>query len=320
MNKQNFKNAKSMYPVSVDTLNFMQDQTLLLGELACMIGENVIIREPSGSIDGLCIFDGELMPLKSGAGNCILPIETTETVIAKGETYSDARVVRYAQYVNSGLAASSFVRLASVEKIHSSLSRQMSEQAQHDVPKGTVIDWYGACDCDHVPYGWVPCGMFFTSSASQFAVGGAGVLEKEKWEALYDGEIEITSKALVPTGGSSVGILISECNGQVVPDLTDRFVVHAGGSYKLGAIGGKKEVTLTAAESGLPSHSHKASTSPELGKYKASASIEHSYNETTGEAGTGLAINVSANEAQDASSAHENRPPYYALYKLIKVI
>ena len=50
------------------------------------------------------------------------------------------------------------------------------------------------------------------------------------------------------------------CDGSNgTPDLRDRFIVGAGGSYNVGNTGGMKEVTLTSSQ--LPSHNHGASIS-----------------------------------------------------------
>lgn len=208
----------------------------------------------------------------------------------------------------------------------------LNQNAQHHLPKGAIIDWYGTADFDHIPYGFVPCGAFFSGSASQFAPDGAGTKEIAKWKARYS-SITITSVGLAD---SAVGILISSCNGQVVPNLTDRFIVQAGGKYNLGATGGVNDVTLTVQQ--MPSHNHSGVTNDNvadgahshelnlyLGEYKANSTYPYSYNSTNGN-GTRLATannsgthkhNISS---QGGSQAHENRPPYYALYKLIKVI
>lgn len=48
------------------------------------------------------------------------------------------------------------------------------------------------------------------------------------------------------------------CDGSNgTPDLRDRFIVGAGGSYNVGNTGGMKEVTLTTSQ--LPSHNHAVS-------------------------------------------------------------
>ena len=45
------------------------------------------------------------------------------------------------------------------------------------------------------------------------------------------------------------------CNGENnTPDLRDRFIVGAGSTYNVGALGGNKEIALTEAQ--MPSHTH----------------------------------------------------------------
>lgn len=69
------------------------------------------------------------------------------------------------------------------------------------------------------------------------------------------------------------------CNGTGgTPDLRDRFVIGAGGSYAVGVTGGAATTTLSTAN--LPSHTHTGTT--------ASTSIAHThgFSATTGAAGT----------------------------------
>ena len=114
------------------------------------------------------------------------------------------------------------------------------------------------------------------------------------------------------------------CNGaNGTPDLRDRFIVGVGSTYSIGSIGGVNAVTLTSAQSGVPAHSHPASDSGHVHGYSMSISTSgdssgSGYNQEEGKSttntGTGYAnITVSNNTAQNASTAHENRPPYYAL-------
>lgn len=142
------------------------------------------------------------------------------------------------------------------------------------------------------------------------------------------------------------------CNGSNgTPDLRDRFVVGAGSTYAVGATGGSSTVTLS--EANLPSHTHTFSgttvsngdhshavwsgsassgsafgirnssfdqlggtdTASGLGYYSLSAKGEriietngahtHTFSGTTGGTGSG--------------TAHENRPPYYALAYIMKL-
>jgi len=76
------------------------------------------------------------------------------------------------------------------------------------------------------------------------------------------------SDAAIPIGGiimwsgsvDSIPPGWALCDGRNgTPDLRDRFIVGAGGSYNVGNTGGRKEVTLTTSQ--LPTHTHTASIS-----------------------------------------------------------
>ena len=106
------------------------------------------------------------------------------------------------------------------------------------------------------------------------------------------------------------------CNGQTVngrytPNLSDRFIVGAGGTYSRGTIGGAKEVSLTLAE--MPSHRHEY-------KYRSYDLVlswknqRHFYTVSQG------SIDQSAyTEYTGGNQPHENRPPYYALCYIMRV-
>lgn len=95
------------------------------------------------------------------------------------------------------------------------------------------------------------------------------------------------------------------CNGENgTPDLRDRFVLGAGGTYEVGAIGGEKEHTLTIDE--MPSHNH-------------------SYPQYTANVGGGVSGNqaiYSSNTVYTSNTGgdqpHNNMPPYYALCFIMK--
>lgn len=119
----------------------------------------------------------------------------------------------------------------------------------------------------------------------------------------------------IPTGWA----LCDGNNG--TPNLTDRFVVGAGSTYTVGAVGGEATHTLTTAE--LPSHDHSfyawsssgsggthdylkanVSSGGQVGKERGAVSRTTS-TEMVGSTGSGV--------------AHENRPPYYALAYIMKL-
>lgn len=152
------------------------------------------------------------------------------------------------------------------------------------VPPGTIIMWYG--DISSPPEGWVPC-------------DGRTI----NWN-----DVPFT-----------------------VPDLRDRFIVGAGSSYGRGYTGGEATHTLTVEE--MPSHNHGVydpGHNHNNGQYnvllKATNEytvpyINHGDNEpdcvnysTIQPATTGISI-----QSAGGNNAHENRPPYYALYFLMKL-
>lgn len=106
MNTQNFKNNQARFPLSTDTLNFMQEQILLVAQLAeGLFGNNkkAILRKPTSTQDGLCIINGEVLPLKgteTGATGVNITF-TSEDITAQGLTFEAARVSRYAVYTTS---------------------------------------------------------------------------------------------------------------------------------------------------------------------------------------------------------------------------
>lgn len=111
----------------------------------------------------------------------------------------------------------------------------------------------------------------------------------------------------------------NEPSGQFkLPDLRDRFIIGKGDSTNLGDIGGLAEVTLSAAESGLPEHFHGARRAGAAGGNGTGNlggnDSPNSFNQTTG------VRNADGTEigAQSAAEAHENRPPYLTLVWIIR--
>lgn len=101
------------------------------------------------------------------------------------------------------------------------------------------------------------------------------------------------------------------CDGtNGTPDLRDRFVLGAGlNDHYAGATGGEAMVTLTVDQ--MPAHTHKMST-------VSNATGFGNYNEgaRTSNSGTKISTNVGYT---GNSKPHNNMPPYYALYYIMKV-
>ncbi|HEY7823810.1 MAG TPA: hypothetical protein VIG24_13290 [Acidimicrobiia bacterium] len=130
------------------------------------------------------------------------------------------------------------------------------------------------------------------------------------------------------------------CDGTSgTPDLTGRFVVHAdadsGGTYAPGDTGGADSVTLTEAQ--IPAHVHGVNlTTSEDGAHTHSytrsginnisvntfplgAVNRGSTSDTTGEAGAHTHSVTGDTDSTGGGTAHENRPPYYALAYIMKL-
>lgn len=282
MNKANYKNGNSKYPLSTDTLDFIQEQIKLIYNITDLYGKNYIISHPRGGTDGLIVVKGELMPFRGERGVYINIRQENITVQAGVDTYDNARILRWAELSPTPTDANSLSLLSfSRCKTISQLNDELKEAQRHTMPKGAIIMWSGALD--QIPTGF----------------------------ALCDGN-----------------------NG--TPDLSGRFIVGVGKSsdgttYNVNDTGGSNKVKLTASESGLPAHNHTmanggthnhtvptgdASTSVAAGAQKAKN--EHAAFNTGDSGAHNHTINNCSSKA--ASSAHENRPPYYALAYIMKTI
>lgn len=101
------------------------------------------------------------------------------------------------------------------------------------------------------------------------------------------------------------------CDGSNnTPDLRDRFIVGAGSSYSVGATGGEATHTLTVAE--IPSHSHTVSIG---GAANLANFYSGGYRFCSNAA---ISTNNFSSSSVGSGSAHENRPPYYALCFIMK--
>jgi microcystin-dependent protein len=130
------------------------------------------------------------------------------------------------------------------------------------------------------------------------------------------------------------------CDGNnSTPDLRDRFVVGAGSTYAVDATGGSSTVTLT--EANLPSHTHGAGTLATASAGSHTHTTSASFYNSGGAGGTaysnklsvseGLSGEITINSAgahthtisgstgsTGSGTAHENKPPYYALAYIMK--
>lgn len=147
---------------------------------------------------------------------------------------------------------------------------------------------------------------------------------------LLSGQTSLVPSGVIVLWSGTTGNIPSGwylCDGtNGTPNLTDRFVVGAGGSYGVGNTGGANSVTLTTSQ--IPSHTHTFSgttnsaaafsganmlgNGSSIGQgagnlnhaYRGDGTHSHTFSGTTASTGGG--------------SSHENRPPYYALAYIMK--
>ncbi|MCQ2351253.1 MAG: hypothetical protein MJ003_04690 [Paludibacteraceae bacterium] len=312
MNTQKFKdNGYNKFPLSTDTLEFMQEQIKLLYGLSSLVGQNIIIQDSTATTDGLVIFNGEIMPLKGSRLQSISRKEVSEDISFNDTTIEGARIKRYAVYASvAGIPRAAFTEIKSIKDIMDDLA----EAKRHHSPKGTVIDWYGEASFDNIPYGWVPCCGFFTNN--NYSICNT---EKQKWTSRYS-----NATAQIGHNGSLYYVRITKIGNMDIPNLAGRFIVGAGidtnALYSPNDTGGEAFHLLTAAESGLPAHTHKYDKyDPSEGNWFDNGGDSTKHWDTL-ESSKPIINGVEYPSGKNAEVAHENRPPFYALYKLIKVI
>jgi len=161
-------------------------------------------------------------------------------------------------------------------------------------------------------------------------------------------DINTASTNYVPSGGIIMwsGAIAAIPTGWVLcdgnnstPDLRDRFVVGAGSTYAVDDTGGSSTVSLT--EANLPSHTHGAGTLAADSAGAHTHTTSNSFYNSGGSGGTaysnklsvteGLSSEITINSAgahthtisgstasTGSGTAHENKPPYYALAYIMK--
>ncbi len=324
MNTQSFINDGQKFPLSTESLNFIQEQIKLVYGLTDLAGANVIIKDSTSTKDGLVIFDGELLPLK-GTHNAYISLVQSKETLSIGDFSENVRTLRVAVYGNRpdssairNVPSSSFSGIKNIL----TLMDELKEAKKHHMPKGSIIDWYGECRAANIPYGFVPCGWF----GVDLSMDGIHS-ELQAWKSKYPNNITIQQ-----TYSDGRRLYISVCNGVAIPNLTDRFIVQAGHSYSLGAADGEARHKLSINE--IPAHRHIYSTDERPESDTTYAGMGPVERQNYGSDGTGAGSRLYTSYAGGQggqngkvgslssleATPHNNLPPYYALYKLIKVI
>ena len=107
------------------------------------------------------------------------------------------------------------------------------------------------------------------------------------------------------------------CDGSNgTPDLRDRFLTGAGSAYVVGAIGGESFHQLTIEE--MPSHSHSYFfLTPEVPSWNDNYNVGSAVNDAM--RNLHRQINWQNTNPSGGNQPHENRPPFYAVYYIIRL-
>ena len=97
------KNGEGKYPLSTQTLDFIQQQIMLVQEIVTICGGKVILREPDGILSGLLALNGEVLhiaatPKLTPSIKYVLVTTKKENITADGEVYKEARTMRTAKF------------------------------------------------------------------------------------------------------------------------------------------------------------------------------------------------------------------------------
>ncbi|MDD3079083.1 MAG: hypothetical protein PHH37_08265 [Paludibacter sp.] len=299
MNSINFINDKKKFPLSTQVLDFLQAIVKQAHKLALIGGSDKYIlagcelTTSNTYNSGYVVINGEILQFTGGSGSAASSVrikETTSDIIAEYDTYSNALVTRILEFGSNvgGVDTytwNTFTRIKTNIELAATYATkdELSALSNLLMPKGGIIMWSGAITS-------IPAGF-----------------------ALCDGSTN------ADWGGN-------------VPDLRGRFIVgYNGSSNNLPAIvtdgleenyaaignrGGKPKVLLSADQSGLRSHNH-GFTSAGIRK----SDIDGTGSQKGAEFTTDGTIFTTDNAAAlSASDYHENRPPYFVLAFIIKVI
>ena len=122
------------------------------------------------------------------------------------------------------------------------------------------------------------------------------------------------------------------CDGSNgTPDLTGSFIVGAGSSfgsaaandggqpYVKGTSGGKREVALTISE--MPKHYHEYFGDDQLEVHATRVRDQSGYDASSSKSGNSawFKTTTAGGNSTGGTDAHENLPPYYALYYIMKI-
>ncbi len=302
------------YPLTQNTMLYLQNSyNDVLEALARAIGNYVIISgvsemSPNVYSSGWVTYNNKIVPFAGGNElNFVNLIETNTSVTFENTSVVEVTTGYTAIFdtVNNGVTFSQFQRLSLTDlKAYIDAVNIIAVNSQSTA--NTALSTANTA--------------LSTANAAQSTANNALALAGN---GVPSGVILIWkgSVATIPAGF----VLCDGTNG--TPDLRDKFVAGAGGTYAVNAQGGSNTVTLTLSQ--MPSHSHRFNSNGNRGPGGAGREPN-----TFGSAGNSLSIDTSwvggdpagvpvingipQSTTQKSTLPHENRPPYWALCYIMK--
>jgi len=294
MNSVNFENKYQQFPLSTESLIFIQDIIQQSHKLALIGGVDKYILSGCTNTngnnwsEGILSINGELLPFKGGNGTLTSTVRIKDVkrdVIAGYDTYESVYTERYVEFgTNIGnvntYVWNTFTKLKSnLELEAQSATKEELEVVRSLVmPKGGIIMWSGSIA--EIPIGFALCngstvnGLVTPNLSGRFIVG-------------LD---ESITTSTVPTN---------------VADLTENYGI-------VGSRGGKPNVLLEAAN--IPKLTIKGRGGADDKNFSNQDSLSGS--DKPANEGWDFDYNI----GNENPNRIENRPPYYVLAYIIKVV
>ena len=275
-------NGNQRFPLTTETLATLQQQIMLLQAFGYIAGSRYIVRQSAATTDGCIFIDGEILTLQGAPDDFINIVVADETLAIAGQFSGTVRTRRTAVY-SATMATGGYI---------ASNFQTLASADDTLVMSNAALSAALTEARRHV----VPTGTIVMWS-------GAVADIPDGW-ALCDG-----------TGGT--------------PDLRGRFIVgaardaeDAGDGYAVGETGGANSVTLNVAQ--MPQHTHTYGAPDEWSSITGAELAGEQYGGYTAQ------WDVAEGVVKDfvdfhttptgGGQPHENRPPYFALAYIMKVI
>ncbi len=140
------------FPLSAETLDFLQQMSSLMAQAAGIGGDNFILSgcsEIGSNVSaGIIVVAGEVMPFLGGTKESYIIVEETKrSVTAEGQVYAEIYITRQARFGTGAgqVAWSLFQPVLTIPALQ--------QQISSVIPTGIVVMWAGTA----VPAGWNIC-------------------------------------------------------------------------------------------------------------------------------------------------------------------